>query len=49
VNDEEIDNICEHCATPFQGLAQKCDACGMDGLGECCASSIDHNCPEEGE
>lgn len=41
-------NICENCANEFDGEAQKCDECGMDGLGNCCIGVADHLC-EDGD
>lgn len=40
-------NLCEHCAHGYEGSAQKCEHCGMDGLGDCCIATIDHDCAEE--
>lgn len=42
-------NICENCANEYDGDAQQCDICGMDGLGPCCAGELDHPCENSEE
>lgn len=40
------DAICEACSQPIDdgGDAQVCEHCGMDGLGNCCIGTADHDC-----
>lgn len=44
---EELTN-CENCGQEIPtSEVQKCERCGMDGLGNCCVSDLDHDCDKE--
>ncbi len=45
MNDEN-ESICENCSRTYEGEPQKCEECGMDGLGECCIATCDHVCED---
>lgn len=41
---------CEHCGEEIPvAEVQACEACGRDGLGNCCIGTVDHGCEGEGE
>jgi hypothetical protein len=41
---------CENCGEEIDlAEVQKCDLCGMDGLGNCCIGDMDHLCENEEE
>lgn len=39
---------CSHCGreTP-EDEVQKCELCGVDGLGNCCIGDMDHPCDQD--
>lgn len=40
--------LCENCGQEIdEDEVQECDLCGMDGLGDCCIGSYDHDCEEQ--
>jgi hypothetical protein len=47
VSPKPDENICERCTQTYEGDAQRCEYCGLDGLCDNCIATIDHDCEEE--
>ncbi len=45
----EDKNICENCSQEYEGEAQSCEKCGLDGLGACCIGELEHPCEDAEE
>lgn len=40
--------ICAQCSKDIpESEVQKCERCGMDGLGNCCIGEADHPCVDD--